>query len=355
VIREFHVKNLTAFSEAELSFSKGLNILVGENGTGKSHLMKALYALLSVSAEEGRRHEKIPPTKAFLQGALAQKLIGVFQPEALGRLARRCRGRARCELSLLFEDPSQNISCSFATNSKSEVLVEDLPSHWISGESVYIPARELLSIYPNFVSVYERHYLEFEEIWRDTCLLLGNAPRRTLSNEEKEVRSLLLGPLEKGMGGTVVLDANGRFYLKKPGSKLEMHLVAEGHRKLAMLAHLIASGILLEKNSCLFWDEPEANCNSRLVKVIARSMFGLCQQGVQIIAATHDLFLLRELQMLSLGSPDLGVRYFSFHPRDEGVQILQGDSMEDVGDIAALDEVVDQSDRYLGFLGEERP
>jgi hypothetical protein len=29
--------------------------------------------------------------------------------------------------------------------------------------------------------------------------------------------------------------------------------------------------------------------------------------------------------------------------------------MEDVGDIAALDEVVDQSDRYLGFLGEERP
>ncbi len=42
---------------------------------------------------------------------------------------------------------------------------------------------------------------------------------------------------------------------------MEMHLVAEGLRKLAMIARLIANGSLVDKVS-LFWDEPEANPES---------------------------------------------------------------------------------------------
>jgi DNA repair ATPase RecN len=35
------LKNLTVFSEADFVFEPGLNVVVGENGTGKSHLLKA--------------------------------------------------------------------------------------------------------------------------------------------------------------------------------------------------------------------------------------------------------------------------------------------------------------------------
>lgn len=41
---------------------------------------------------------------------------------------------------------------------------------------------------------------------------------------------------------------------------MEMPLVAEGLRKVAMLARLIATGTLLEQGY-LFWDEPETNLN----------------------------------------------------------------------------------------------
>ena len=40
MIRSLEVKNFTAFPEAHLDFAKGLNVIVGENATGKTHLLK---------------------------------------------------------------------------------------------------------------------------------------------------------------------------------------------------------------------------------------------------------------------------------------------------------------------------
>ncbi len=38
---------------------------------------------------------------------------------------------------------------------------------------VFLPPHELLTLYPGLVAVYDGHYLEFDEIQRDTCVLLG--------------------------------------------------------------------------------------------------------------------------------------------------------------------------------------
>lgn len=35
MIKSLQIKNLTVFSEAELQFSPNLNVIIGENGTGK--------------------------------------------------------------------------------------------------------------------------------------------------------------------------------------------------------------------------------------------------------------------------------------------------------------------------------
>ena len=89
----------------------------------------------------------------------------------------------------------------------------------------------------------------------------------------------------------------GRFYLNIEGVSMEMHLVAEGLRKLAMLARLIATGSLVDKGF-LFWDEPEASLNAKVVKLIARTILHLCQGGIQVVVASHSLFLLREFEIL---------------------------------------------------------
>lgn len=54
MLKKFKIENLTVFPEAELSFSNGLNVIIGENGCGKSHLLKVAYSVIAASAEEGK-------------------------------------------------------------------------------------------------------------------------------------------------------------------------------------------------------------------------------------------------------------------------------------------------------------
>jgi len=119
----------------------------------------------------------------------------------------------------------------------------------------------LLTIYPGFVSLYETTQLPFEETWRYTCVLLGaplvKGPRL------KKIKKMLV-PLEEAMGGKVELDKAGRFYPDLDGISMEMHLVAEGLRKLAMIARLISTGSLIDKGY-LFWDEPDSNLNPKVI------------------------------------------------------------------------------------------
>ena len=346
MLKSLAIRNLTVFAEANLQFSPQLNVIIGENGVGKSHLLKAAYAILAASAEEGRHPAASAPTKAVLQKRLADKLVAVLRPESLGRPARRKQGRKRCELRFCFDDPRLDIACGFAALSKSEVNIDQLPSTWLDSPPVFLPTQELLTIYPGFVSIYENHYLEFEETWKDTCVLLGAPALR--GPREKRVKELL-SPLENAMGGEIELDKNGRFYLRTRGQgRLEMPLVAEGWRKLAMLARLIATGSLLDKGY-LFWDEPDANLNPKLIKEVALTILHLCHSGVQVFIATHSLFLMRELH-IQLQNPEVqgtGGRFFGLQIGDNGIDVQQGDSIDDIGAIASLDEELMQSDRYL--------
>lgn len=346
MLKKITIKNLTAFPEADLNFSSGLNVIIGENGSGKSHLLKLAYSVIAVSAEEGRDPKTGEPTKTLLQKSYADKLIRVLRPETLGRLARRKQGRERCELGFYFSEEGLNSGFGFSTSSKSEVQIDKLPSIWQEIAPVFLPTRELLTLYPGFVSIYDNHYLEFDETYRDTCILLG-APALRGAREKKA--SLLLKPLEDAMRGKVILDSSGRFYLSIPGQgKMEMFLVAEGLRKLAMLAHLIGTGSLLDKGY-LFWDEPEANLNPRLIRMVARVILNLCRNDIQIFIATHSLFLLRELEILSHEKDFKKVkhRYFALALKDSGVEVEQSDSLEDIKSLVLLDEELEQSDRYM--------
>ena len=344
LLRSLRITNFTAFGHAELEFAAGLNVVIGENGLGKTHLLKLPYAAMAVSAEEGRR-SNARPTKALLRVRLAEKLVNVFRPESLGRLVRRRCGRSRCDVQVAFLDPAADIGLSFATQNKSEVVVDRCPSTWCEDAPVFLPTRELLTIYPGFVSLYDKHYLEFEETWRDTCLLLG-APALRGPREERAAR--LLAPLEDKIGGRVVLDGNGRFYLRpRGGGNMEMPLVAEGWRKLAALARLIATGATLDRG-CLFWDEPEANLNPKLIRDVAEAILRICQAGVQVFMATHSLFLLREFEVLLARDEFAGLdqRWFALHRGDNGVGVSRGD-IDNIDPLVLLDEDLEQADRYL--------
>ncbi len=345
MLKSFHLKNFTVFSDATFDFGKHLNVIVGENGSGKSHVLKAAYVAIAVSAQRAAAAPNDSPTKTYLETAIADKLRNTFRPDELGRLARRRWGPSPCEMTYTFDQSALDLSLRFSATAKSKVVITKLPTTWLDKVPVFLPTRELLTIYPGFVSLYQNSQTQFDETWYDTCLLLGNLLAR--GPREQTIKKLL-APLEVALGGVVELDQAGRFYLNLKSGRLEMHLVAEGLRKLAMIARLIATGSLLDKGY-LFWDEPEANLNPKIVKAVARTILQVAQSGIQVFIATHSLFLLRELYILQNQEfSHIDARCFGLHiGSDDAVSVQQGATMDDIGDITALDEELQQSERYI--------
>lgn len=343
------LKNFTVFTDVTFTFAKGLNVIVGQNGAGKSHVLKAAYTVAAVSARGEKDSGSPVPSKSYLEKAIAKKLRGVFRPDSIGRLVSRKQGRNRAEVLAKFEKRSNRMGFSFNSSSKTDVTIEPCPSRWEGQPPVFLPTRELLTIYPGFVPLYESTDLPFEETWRDTCLLLGFPLARGPRLHDIK---LLLDPLEEQLGGRVDLD-EGRFYITQKSGRMEAHLVAEGLRKLAMIARLIATGSLIGTGS-LFWDEPESNLNPKVIKGVVQTILHLCQSGIQVFVASHSLFLIRELDIF-LKTPqfkDIESRFFGLHMEEAGVTIEQGGSFDEIGKIDALDEELNQSDRYLASEAE---
>ena len=43
------IDNFTAFEQLDIRLSKGVNVFIGANGTGKTHLMKLLYGVMQLA------------------------------------------------------------------------------------------------------------------------------------------------------------------------------------------------------------------------------------------------------------------------------------------------------------------
>ena len=343
MLKSAEFQSFTTVPNGVWQFADGLNVIIGENGLGKSHVLKALYTMLKV--QSGRPEDLF---KSNLEKAYAEKLVRVMRPESLGRLVKRKQGRARCEIRLVMKQGKESSEIGFASNAKSQVEVLKAPETALIRSPVYLPTRELMTLCPWFLNLYDNYHLEFEETWRDTVSLLG-APS---VKGPREIRAAqLIAPLEQAMGGKVEMDApSGRFYLRVTGEgSMEMPLVAEGIRKFAMLARLINTGVLLG-HGYLFWDEPETNLNPKLMRTLAQCIVHLADQGIQVFIATHSLFLLREFEIL-LANRDrregVAARYFGLHLQEQTVALTQSSDLSDIGPVTSLDESLKQSDRFL--------
>lgn len=352
MIKSLHVKGFTLFHQARMEFVPGINVIIGSNGTGKSHLLKLAYTASRWSQEMARRTAKLGarPDKATMQKELGGKLLRVFRPDQLGRLTSRSPGRNRAEVEVAFASgPKAGFAFSFATNSATEVSLDRSPAEFIEGGAVFLPTKEMLSMFPGFAELYDNVSIEVDETYADLCRALAQPLLR--GPRFKDI-SQLLTPLERVLGGSI-RNEQGRFYLVQKGSgKFEVSLVAEGFRKLGTIAYLVGNGVLSEQ-SVLFWDEPETNLNPAYMKEVVKVIAEIAANGTQVFLATHSLFMLREISLME--SP-ASRRFFALSEKSKDLSaewerratlVSQGDSAEEIEPIAALEAEIEQNERFL--------
>ena len=141
------LQKFTAFEDLTVEFSPGINAFIGENSTGKTHLMKVCYAACNAF----RAHDII-----------GNELLGAFLPSGrqLGRLVKQPAMSAQASAAVYAGD--REVSIVFDARRTSTETHAGLPI-----ASTYIPPKEMLANAPGFLSLYAAREVHFEEVYRD--------------------------------------------------------------------------------------------------------------------------------------------------------------------------------------------
>ena len=120
-IKTLKMENFMLFSEAEIDWSKNINIICGENSTGKTTLLKVMYSILKPVSKGTSDLTKEMEEKMFVD-----KLQGVFRPDEMkiGRLVSKKQGSNRTEFSVVL-DESQKISIAFGNRQESHADISN--------------------------------------------------------------------------------------------------------------------------------------------------------------------------------------------------------------------------------------
>lgn len=283
IIKKVKFENYTVFENQTIEFCPGINVLIGENGTGKTHILKALYsACQSVDKKTSFPH----------------KIVSTMLPDdyKISRLITRKQGNSSASIRVtagddeLPQDRVLTASFNIKTNKWDAAVTGEAgwEDSFAGVSSIFIPAKEILSHSYNLNAASEKNNVRFD----DTYLDIINAAKIDISvGRNSAAKDAMLKKIQEMTHGTVVYDVKrDEFYLKSGSSKQEFNLVAEGIRKMGLLWQLVKNGTL-EKGSILFWDEPEANINPAYISVIVEMLLTLHRKGVQVFISTHDYML----------------------------------------------------------------
>ncbi len=320
--QSLHLENFTAFAAAEFSFVPGINVFVGENGTGKTHVMKALYAMQLTQSRQSSNIRTV--------------LEDLFQTKDAVDVIRMGTGKtAIAVVSGRYSGASWRYSGQrdvYAITSHIEIPKPERP--------VFIPAVDMMGHTKGFTEAYDEVRLDFDLTCRDVVNLL----RLERKNGTNHLGAEVSEPLEHLLGGAIERDDTGRFYLANQLGRLPMPMVAEGLRKIATLVQLERNGWLMS-GTTLFWDEPEVNLNPILMGAVVGAILELTRRGVQVFLATHSYVILKEID-LQIRKKDT-VRYFAFQPSADGTTISATEDFSLIAPNPILDQYASLYDREL--------
>ena len=364
MLKSLHVSNFTVFADARFEFSPGLNVLVGTNGTGKTHVLKLGYAV-EFAREQMKNADssKLPLGLQISENRwiaeLFYNLPQVFQTASFENLGANNSTHQITSAKIEFLD-----SYSLDKLTEPEALIFEIDpdasgirikgggevtSHKIPAFApVFIPAKELLTL-SWMLPASEQLALPVERNYLDLLTQLRGLPRRQPASPAS------IAVLTQLLGGEVKEEGDKYYLTQADGRRLEVSMVAEGLRKFGMLQKLLINGSLTPQTT-LYWDEPEANLNPALLRELARVLAELARQGFQIILATHSMSLLKQFHILSRephGQP-LPIRYFGLNAEPGQATVIHTvDDFELLPHVVALEVELAQADDLEEIFARE--
>lgn len=334
MITNLTLENFTVFENLSINFSPKINIIIGENGTGKTQLLKAAYALST--------NNKISPED--IETTLTMRLVKLFMPidDKIGKM-KKYGADEIAKMKIEF-DGDKNFECSFNYNSRNIAVQENNDYFAYESQSTYIPTKEVLSFMKGFTSLYTNYNLSFDQTYFDICSLL-DLPE--MNEDRLHIKAIwAMSEIEKICGGKFKFYGGGKVTFIVGDDEYSANAMAEGFRKAGMLSRLLETGVIQPGVSgTLFWDEPETNMNPKLMRIFVEILLELSRNGQQIVIATHDYVLLKWFDLLQDETKEDHILFHTLHFENSKIVLNTIDELDKV--------VPNPIDEAFGFLVDQ--
>ena len=376
-VENVRIKNFTVFKDCYTDFSKGVNIFIGENGTGKTHLLKAIYCLNesfyekvgnnkykmsvdklhypfnhpfnllnklkynkikdNIKDKEAELHEYIKQfnlledkeEKKGLKIDIVNKFNEYFnfitgwEIEFNNVIIKLLNNNTKIKDNMIF---SNNIFYIYDKNNikDNESLFDDNEYTFKYKKITYIPCKDILTNSKGFISLYNKREVSFESVYYDILNKAFVPQLRELDPCLEDITK----KIENAIGG-IVIQKDEVFFIKyKDFGEVQFTMVAEGHKKLALLWLLIKNGEI-DKDTILLFDEPESNLNPKLTRVLVEILLSLSRLGVQIFLATH--FIIEDFELQRKENDKIKFHSFYFdEDKNNGVLIESSEYLNNI-------------------------
>lgn len=275
----------------ELNNFSNINLVIGENGTGKTSLLKALYSGVR-TMEEYQRGD----ANRSLNDILIDKLRWTFQVDKPGDIVTK---GADGSLMFTLSMDDQSLGYQFGHKCTKELSILETGKVSKDGNSVFIPAKEVLSLFSIILKSREfDQVFGFDDTYYDLSKALRIPPSKgknysVFADSRKMIAGIVDGKVDFD-------DSNSKWYYKQGNQKFSIGAASEGVKKVAIMDRLLGNGYL-NHQSIIFIDEiesalhPDAIC--AFLEVIDRIADGM---GIQFFISTHSYFVIKKLYLIAL-------------------------------------------------------
>ncbi len=319
-IKRLELENFTCFGKVAMDFSPGINVIIGENGTGKTHLLKVLYMTTNKEIDD------MPEWRSGVR-------IKNYYPESVDPV-NLIKKNTRTKNALIQIEKRNGQKVYFQVGGRRE----ENGSYEMGHHGLFIPSQEMLSWFKGFIAAYEKRESSIDP----TFYFLAKAlALYRLKGKGLEKAKELIDEIEKQLGIEVQLEGDMFYIYQKTGGGLQAALEATGINKIAQIIWLILNGSLT-KDTILFWDEPEANLNPKYITFVTKFLVTLANAGCQVFVATHDYLLTHQLSLFAENrdiEPNVPpMRFFALSKGENGTEAEDADTVAEIQSNAILDE-----------------
>jgi len=291
-IENLQLKNFGMLEEFQCNEFSNINLIIGENGTGKTFLLKALYSAVK-TMEEYKRGDDITP----INDILSEKLRWTFQVDKLGDIVSKSADEG---LDFRMKLNKASLEYQFSKSAASKVGAVDPVLNGKDGNSIFIPAKEVLSLFSVILKSREiDKAFGFDDTYYDLAKALRISPSRgknyTVFAESRKV----VGDV---IDGKVDYDENsGKWYYRnKKNQKFSIGATSEGVKKIAIMDRLLANGYL-NADSIIFIDEIESALHPKAVCQFLDMIDNIANEmGIQVFITSHSYFVIKKLFLIAL-------------------------------------------------------